>query len=106
MTDMLPTEMGSLDFKTAQFTDGATGKTRPLVVVTKSYDVTFPDKVLIELAESSIGFGLNPSHVDWDRFYEMLESFYGYDMQDMGGRADNRIRRRVSQLRKQGEISW
>ena len=104
--EMLPTTMGSLDYKTGEFTDGATYETRPVIVVTKSNDVTFPDKVLIGLAEASIGFGLNPSHVDWDRFYEMLESFYGYDMQGMGDRPDNRIRRRVSQLRKEEKINW
>ncbi len=97
---------GWFDYETGKFTDKKTGEVRSVIEVTRLNDVTFPDELIIELAEASIGFGLNPSHVDWDRFYEYLEMMYGYDMQGMGDRPDNRIRRRVSQLRKEEKINW
>ena len=89
-----------------EWTDDETGDTRPIHTIDTGDAFTLPDKVIIDLAEASIGFGLNPANVDWERFYEMLESQYGYDMQDLGGTADNRIRRRVSVLRKAERINW
>ncbi len=97
---------GNYDYTEDTFTDMTTGTTRPMIVVDKSHDVTFPDEVIIELAESSIGFGLNPANVDWDRFYEYLEAGYGYDMQGLGDTPDNRIRKRVGKLRTEGRINW
>ena len=97
---------GWYDVLANEFTDKETGKVRSVIEVTNANDVTFPDELIIELAEASIGFGLNPSHVDWDRFYDSLEMMYGYDMQDLGGRSDNRIHRRVSQLRKEEKLNW
>ena len=69
-----------------------------------THDEMEPSFEIVEAcAESSIGFGLNPEHVDWDRFYETLESF-GWDMQDLGGTADNRIRRAVRKAMNDGDI--
>ena len=97
---------GWYDAHTNEFIDKETGETRPSIVIDSDNDVILPDKLIIELAESSIGFGLNPANVDWERFYEYLEMMYGYDMQGMGDKSDNRIRRRVSQLRKEEKINW
>ena len=58
--------------------------------------------ILKECAEAAIGFGLQPDHVDWDRFYDALESF-GWDT-IMAGVADERIRRIVRKARREGEI--
>ncbi len=60
-------------------------------------------KVLSEIGSSVYGLG-NRWVIDWDRFYEMLESFHGYDMQDLGGPADNKIRRVVQKMVRDGEI--
>ncbi len=59
-------------------------------------------KVLIECANASYGLG-NRFTVDWERFYEFLE-MEGWDMQDLGGRVDNKIRRIVQQAARDGEI--
>jgi hypothetical protein len=50
-----------------------------------------------DLGEASIGFIEPYGNIDWDRFYEMFES-NGYDMQDFGGSADNKIRRTVRKI--------
>ena len=66
----------------------------------------FPDnfrETLIECASASYGLG-NGWLVDWERFYEMLE-MYGWDMQDLGGFVDNKIRRIVREAVREGEIS-
>ncbi len=60
-------------------------------------------KVLADIGSSVYGLG-NHFTIDWDRFYEMLESFYGYDMQDLGGPADNKIRRVVQKMVREGEV--
>lgn len=72
------------------------------VVVTSDSTEPPPRKILIECAEASYGMG-NRFVVDWERFYEHLES-EGWDMQDLGGYVDNRIRRIVRQAVKDGEI--
>ena len=61
-----------------------------------------PDPVLIECAEASYGLG-NRWVVDWERFYECLE-IEGWDMQDLGGPVDNKIRRFVRRAIKDGEM--
>jgi len=43
------------------------------------------------LASSVYGLG-NHWHIDWERFYESLET-EGWDMQDLGGKVDEKIRR-------------
>ena len=60
-------------------------------------------KVLADIGSGSYGLG-NRFVIDWDRFYEMLESFNGYDMQDLGGPADNKIRRVVQKMVREGEV--
>ena len=60
-------------------------------------------KVSILAAARRAGLG-NRFVIDWDRFYEMLESFNGYDMQDLGGPADNKIRRVVQKMVREGEV--
>ncbi len=65
----------------------------------------FPDsfrETLIECASASYGIG-NRWTVDWERFYEMLE-MYGWDMQDLGGSVDNKIRRIVREAAREGEV--
>ncbi len=64
---------------------------------------TPPRPVLIECAEGAYGLGNNFT-VDWERFYELLE-MEGWDMQDLGGPIDNRIRRIVRNAIRDGEIS-
>lgn len=64
------------------------------------------DDVIAELASASLGFGLNPSHIDWDRFYKSLEADQRLDMQDLGGKLDDKIRRRANKLRKEGKVEW
>ncbi len=71
--------------------------------VTIIKDTPFPpDSVLIELAAGALGFGLNPTHVDWDRFWDSLED-YGLDMQI---HQESKYKRRVRQLIKEGEVAW
>ncbi len=53
--------------------------------------------------EASYGLGNNWT-INWERFYEILE-MEGYDMQDLGGPADNKIRRLVQKMVKEGDIS-
>ena len=62
-------------------------------------------KILQECGESSVGFLEPYGRVEWDRFYEMLDSFHGWDMEDMGGPADEKIRRVVRKMVREGEIS-
>lgn len=62
-----------------------------------------PLPCLYETAESSTNMGNHPG-VDWDRFYDILDTQHGYDMQDLGGTTDNRIRRIVRQAITDGEI--
>ena len=67
-------------------------------------DVT--DDVIAKLqgcGDASYGLG-NDFTIRWDRFYELLE-MDGYDMQDLGGPADNKIRRLVRKMVQGGEIS-
>ena len=73
--------------------------------VTSHDDMAPPFEVIKECAEASIGFGLNPEHVDWDRFYDYLES-YGWEMDEYSGKADGRLHRIVNKARKEGEINW
>ncbi len=63
------------------------------------------DELIAELAGASLGFGLNPDTIDWVRFYEYLE-MEGWDMQDLGGKLDERIRRRGRKLRAEGGVGW
>ena len=60
-------------------------------------------KILKDLGDASYGLG-NRFVIDWDRFYEMMESMEGYDMQDLGGPADSKIRRVVQKMVREGEI--
>lgn len=62
-----------------------------------------PRPVLIECANGAYGLGNNFT-VDWERFYELLE-MKGWDMQDLGGRIDNKIRRIVREAVQEGEVS-
>ena len=77
----------------------------PPIVIGDTNPVMPSDKMIAELAGASLGFGLNPEHIDWDRFYEYLEA-EGWDMQDLGGKLDDRIRRRARKLRADGEVEW
>lgn len=61
-----------------------------------------PREILLECADASYGMG-NRFVVDWERFYEHLES-EGWDMQDLGGSVDNKIRRIVREAVKDGEV--
>ena len=76
----------------------------PPVEITKLEDVT--EDVISKLqscGESSYGMGNNWT-INWETFYECLE-IEGYDMQDLGGRADNKIRRLVQKMVREGDIS-
>ena len=59
-------------------------------------------KILEEAGDASYGLGNNWS-INWDTFYECLER-EGWDMQDMGGPADNKIRRVVRKMVQEGVI--
>ena len=63
------------------------------------------DELIGDLAGASLGFGDQPNSIDWERFYEHLEA-EGWDMQDLGGKLDGRIRRRVRKLRAEGLVEW
>ena len=60
-------------------------------------------EALIECGNASYGMG-NRWVIDWECFYEILESQYGFDMQDLGGKIDNRIRKLVREAVNEGEI--
>lgn len=62
------------------------------------------DETLTDVGAASFNLG-NSNQFDWERFYEILETQYNLDMQDLGGRLDGRIQRRVRQLRRDGEIT-
>ena len=59
---------------------------------------------LIDVGNASYGMG-NRWVIDWERFYEILDSQHGFDMQDLGGKIDNRIRRVVRLAVREGDIS-
>ena len=59
-------------------------------------------KSLEDSGNGSIGFN-NSWTIDWTRFYECLET-EGWDMQDLGGPADNKIRRVVRKMVQEGVI--
>ena len=73
-----------------------------MIVITEANPVVPDRELLIECGGGAYGLGNNFT-VDWDRFYELLE-MYGYDMQDLGGKADNKIRRIVRKAIREGEI--
>ena len=76
----------------------------PPIEITRLEHVT--EDVISKLqgcGEAVYGLGNNWT-IDWDRFYQYLED-EGYDMQDMGGPADNKIRRLVRKMVKEGDIS-
>ena len=60
--------------------------------------------ILIEVGNSSYGMG-NRWVIDWERFYDILDNQHGWDMQDLGGRIDNQIRRIVRSAVNEGDIS-
>jgi len=72
------------------------------IVIQSSEDLPEFDEeflaMLKDLGESAIGFLEPYGRIDWDRFYEMLETLQGYDMQDIGGPADNKIQRTVRKI--------
>ena len=59
--------------------------------------------VLQGCGESVYGLG-NDWSINWESFYQCLE-MEGWDMQDLGGPADNKIRRVVRKMVNEGEIS-
>ncbi len=59
--------------------------------------------VLRECGEASYGLGNNWT-INWESFYISLE-MEGWDMQDMGGPADNKIRRVVRKMINEGDIA-
>jgi hypothetical protein len=59
-------------------------------------------KILEDCANGSYGFNQN-FNVDWERFYDNLET-YGWDMQDLGGPADEKVRRVVRKMVREGKI--
>ena len=67
----------------------------------------FDDEFLAVLKELGDGSYLMGNHqgIAWDRFYEMMETMYGWDMQDFEGSADEKIRRVVRKMVREGEIS-
>ena len=71
--------------------------------ITADNPVMPPDAVLLECGEVSYGMG-NRWVIDWEMFYNALDSA-GYDMQDLGGTVDTRIRRKVRQWVRDGDIS-
>lgn len=50
-------------------------------------------------AEAAYGLG-NDFRVDWERAYDMLESLYGYFVDQMDSPADRKIRREVNKRRR------
>lgn len=62
-----------------------------------------PTEILIECGNASYGMG-NNFQINWDIFYESLES-EGWDMQNLGGRMDNKIRRIVRDAVWEGLVS-
>jgi hypothetical protein len=55
----------------------------------------------LEAAGGTLNVG-NPG-IDWDRYYDVLETL-GWDMQDLGGPADRKIRRIVRAAIRAGEV--
>ena len=54
-----------------------------------------------DIGNASYGLG-NRWVVDWDRFWDMLASFHGYDV--VGGPAMDKVQRIVRKMVKEGEI--
>lgn len=50
-------------------------------------------------AEAAYGLG-NDFRVDWERAYDMLESLYGYSLEQFDSPADRKIRREVNKQRR------
>ncbi len=61
-----------------------------------------PTAILIDCGGGSYLLGNRPG-VDWDAFYELLE-MEGWDMQDLGGSVDSKIRRLVRAAIRDGEL--
>jgi hypothetical protein len=76
--------------------------TPPPIEITADNPIVPPRDLLIRIGESVYGLGNNWT-IDWERFYERLEA-HGYDMQDLGGPADEKIRRIVRKAVQDGEI--
>ena len=60
-------------------------------------------KILKDCGDASYGLGNNWS-INWDAFYECFE-MEGWDMQELGGPSDEKIRRVVRKMVNEGEIS-
>jgi len=75
----------------------------PTVITSSTTDIPSRD-ILIECGNSSYGMG-GRWVVDWEQFYDILDTQYGWDMQDLGGKVDNKIRRIVREAVKEGDIS-
>jgi hypothetical protein len=73
-------------------------------VITELTTAIPPREALIECGEASYGMG-NRWVIDWERFYDILDTQHGWDMQDLGGKVDNAIRRIVREAVREGDIS-
>ena len=67
-------------------------------------DFAPPFAIVKVCAAAAIGFGDNPKHVDWDRFWDSLESC-GWEMGEYG-KASSQMERIVRKARAEGEIQW
>lgn len=72
------------------------------VIITSATTELPTRETLIDCGNASYGMG-NRWAIDWDRFYETLET-YGFDMQDLGGEVDSRIRKVVREAVREGEV--
>lgn len=57
----------------------------------------------MKCAEAALG---NNRHVDWERAYQMLESQYGFFVDEMDSPADRKIRRAWSKLQAESRRWW
>jgi len=77
--------------------------TDPTVILEADSDVP-PTACLIESGLGSFNFGAAPNAIYWERFYEVLDMQHGFDMQDLGGPMDNKIKRIVRTAVNEGEV--
>lgn len=68
-----------------------------LITLCTAADVT-PAVIEAAMECAEAAYGLGNRHVDWERAYEMLESRYGFFVDEMDSPADRKIRRAWSKL--------
>lgn len=73
-------------------------------LVTAEHVDEISDKELLDVASASYGLG-NNFRIDWDVFYNILESQLGWCLDEWDSPADRKIRRKVSKWVRDGDVS-